>query len=97
VPARRRPESGRFAPALRDEGRRSPLRRPAETIQAIDGTALGIVVIIVGRAKGGDLAVPLTAIGAVQIVVSYVAAFVTWGGTQTPSRGSQVGVEGSVV
>ena len=69
---------GRFVRALKGEGTRSPLRRPAETIQAIDGTALGVVVIIVGWVKGGDLAVPLTTIGSVQILVSYVAAFVTW-------------------
>jgi hypothetical protein len=54
------------------------LRRPAEAIQAFDGTIFGIVVIIVGWVKGHDLAIPMTVIGAVAILVSYVAAFVTW-------------------
>ena len=53
------------------------LRRPAETIQAFDGTMFGVIVIIVGWVKGNDLAIPLTVIGAVAILVAYVAAFVT--------------------
>ncbi len=53
------------------------LRRPAETIQAFDGTVFGLIVIIVGWVKGHDLAIPLTVIGAVAIAVSYVSALVT--------------------
>jgi hypothetical protein len=54
------------------------LRRPAETIQAFDGTIFGVIVIIVGWVKGHGFAIPLTVIGAVAILVSYVSAFVTW-------------------
>ena len=41
------------------------LRRPAEVIQAFDGTIFGVIVIIVGWVKGHDLAIPLTVIAAV--------------------------------
>lgn len=58
--------------------RRGALKRPAETIQAFDGTIFGLVVIIVGWVKGHGFAIPLTVIGAVAIFVSYVSAFATW-------------------
>jgi hypothetical protein len=67
------------------------LRRPSETIQAFDGTILGVVVIIVGWVRGHDFAIPLTVIGAVTILVSYVSAFVTW----VYARRQRAGVLGS--
>jgi hypothetical protein len=67
------------------------LQRPSETIQAFDGTVLGLVVIIVGWVKGHEFAIPLSVIGAVTILVAYVSAFVTW----VYARKQRAGARGS--
>ncbi len=54
------------------------LRRPAETIQAFDGTIFGLIVIVVGWVKGHGFGIPLTVIGGMVIIVSLVSALVTW-------------------
>jgi uncharacterized membrane protein YphA (DoxX/SURF4 family) len=52
------------------------LTRPSETISAVVGSILGAVFIIVGYATGWDP--PVEVVGAITLLVSWIAAGVTW-------------------